>query len=166
MKEKEQLFLDIFESHNDDIFRFIVFRVSDRDTALDLTQECFAKFWEILINEKDINNPKAFLYQIARNKIIDHYRKKKSLSLDELTEKGFDVSGDDNIKEIIDDLKNLLSEINNLPEKYKEILTLHIESELDANEISEVLGISKNLASVRLHRAKEALKKKYNDKFI
>lgn len=166
MNEKEQIFLDIFESHNDEIFRFVVFRVSDRDTALDLTQESFTKFWESLINEKEIKNPKALLYQIARNKIIDHYRKKKNLSLDQLTENGFDLPADDDLKEVFDDLKNLLSEIENLPEKYKEILTLHIESEFDANEISEILGISKNLTAVRLHRAKEILKKNYNNKFI
>lgn len=166
MNEKEQIFLDIFGSHNDDIFRFVLFRVSDREIALDLTQESFTKFWEVLINDKKIENPKALLYQIARNKVIDYYRKRKNISLDELKESGFDVAENETLHEIIDDVKNLLSETEQLPDKYKEVLLLHIEGGLEPNEIAEVLEISNNLASVRLHRAKEALRKNYKNKFI
>lgn len=165
MNEKEQLFLDIFEAHNDDIFRFVIFRVSDREIALDLTQESFTKFWESLISEKEIENPRAFLYQIARNKIIDHYRKRKSYSLDEMTESGFDVEHNDIGKEIVDDVQKLLEEAQSLPNKYKEVLLLHIEAGLEAKEIADVLNISANLASVRLHRAKNTLKDTMYKKF-
>lgn len=165
MNEKEQLFLELFEAHNDDIFRFVIFRVNTRETALDLTQESFTKLWEYLISNKVIENPKAFLYQIARNKIIDHYRKHKSYSLDEMTESGFDVQSTDINPEIVDDVRQLLEEAQVLPDKYKEVLLLNVEAGLEPNEIAEVLEISANLASVRLHRAKNALKENMSKKF-
>lgn len=159
MNEKEQIFLDIFESHNDEVFRFVLFRVNNREVALDITQESFTKFWEVLLGNKPIENGRALIYHIARNKIIDHYRKRKDYSLDEMTESGFDAEAHKIDPEIIDDVKNLLKEANELPDKYKEVLLLHIESDMDSKEIAKVLDISNNLASVRLHRAKEALKK-------
>jgi RNA polymerase sigma-70 factor (ECF subfamily) len=159
MKEKEHIFLDIFESHNDEVFRFVLFRVNSRETALDITQESFTKFWEVLIQDKPIENGKALIYHIARNKIIDHYRKRKDYSLDEMTEYGFDAEAHKIDPEVIDDVKNLLKEANELPDKYKEVLLLHVESGMDSKEIAKVLNISNNLASVRLHRAKESLKK-------
>lgn len=159
MNEKEQKFLDIFESHNDEVFRFVLFRVNSREVALDITQESFTKFWEVLIQDKPIENGRALIYHIARNKIIDHYRKRKDYSLDEMTETGFDTQASIIDPEIIDDVKNLLMQANELPDKYKEVLLLHIESGMDSKEIAKVLDISNNLASVRLHRAKESLKK-------
>jgi RNA polymerase sigma-70 factor (ECF subfamily) len=157
--KKEAIFLDIFESHNDEVFRFVLFRVGSREVALDITQESFTKFWEVLIGDKPIENGRALIYHIARNKIIDHYRKRKDYSLDEMTESGFDAEAHLIDPEVIDDVKNLLKETNELPDKYKEVLLLHIESGMDSKEIAKVLEISNNLASVRLHRAKEVLKK-------
>lgn len=164
MQEKEQIFLDIFEAHNDEVFRFVLFRVSNREVALDLTQESFTKFWQVLIGDKPVENARALIYHIARNKIIDHYRKRKDYSLDEMIESGFDVVGNVIDHEIIDDVKNLLANTNTLPDKYKEVLLLHIEAGFNSNEIAEVLGISNNLASVRLHRAKEALRVNLKDR--
>lgn len=164
MKTKEQIFLDIFESHNDEVFRFVFFRVSNREVALDITQESFAKFWEVLIGTKPVENARALVYQIARNKVIDYYRKRKDYSLDEMVEAGFDMHSNSIDQEVIDDVKNLLSEAHTLPDKYKEVLLLHIELDLNSNEIAEVLKISNNLASVRLHRAKDALRKSIGQK--
>jgi len=161
VNKKEQIFLDIFESHNDEVFRFVLFRVSNREIALDLTQESFTKFWEVLLQDKPIENSRALIYHIARNKIIDHYRKSKSYSLDEMIENGFDVKSHAVNHEVIDDVKKLFEEANTLPDKYKEVLLLHIEAGLNSNEIAEVLEISNNLASVRLHRAKEALRESF-----
>lgn len=164
MNTKEQKFLEVFESYQDEVFRFVLFRVSNREIALDLTQESFTKFWEVLIQDKPVENSRALVYHIARNKIIDHYRKRKDYSLEEMVELGFDAHAHAVDPEIIDDVKNLLKEANELPDKYKEVLLLHIESGFNSNEIADVLGISNNLASVRLHRGKEVLRKNIGKK--
>lgn len=75
----------IYSKESDAIFRFCFIRVSDREQALDITQETFLRLWQSLHSEKEITNTKAFLFTVARRLIIDWYRKKKSFSLDSMT---------------------------------------------------------------------------------
>ena len=71
----------IYRDKSDNIFRFCLIKVSDRDQALDITQETFLRLWQSLQSKEEIRNEKAFLFTIARRLIIDWYRKKKSLSI-------------------------------------------------------------------------------------
>src|SRR3989338_4735544 len=90
-------FLQAYEAYNDAIFRYCYFRVYDRERARELSQETFMKAWEYLSRTgKKIENLRAFLYKIATNLIIDNSRQKgkKTVSLDQLHEEGFDP-GDD-----------------------------------------------------------------------
>jgi len=74
----QQKFLEAYDTYNDDIFRFCIVKVRNRDIALDIAQDTFTKTWEYLSSGKEIDNMRAFLYQVARNAIIDWSRKKKS----------------------------------------------------------------------------------------
>ena len=74
----------------DAIFRHCYFRVFDRERARDLVQETFLKTWEYLTRGHDIENIRAFLYRVATNLIIDDSRRKKEISLEQLSESGFD----------------------------------------------------------------------------
>ena len=78
MKSKDQKntdFIKAYDDFNDDIFRFVYLKTRNRDTALDLTQETFTKAWEYVDDGKEVGHMRGFLYQIARNLVIDHYRK-------------------------------------------------------------------------------------------
>src|SRR6266566_458854 len=90
MRVEEQLFIQVYDQFADAIFRHCWFRVSDRERAKDLTQETFVKVWKILDRGESVENMRAYLYRIANNLIIDHYRKKKDVSLDLLQEDGFE----------------------------------------------------------------------------
>src|SRR3990167_5856074 len=81
-----EVFGEVYEKEADAIFRFCLLRTSDREIALDFTQDTFMRFWNSLVLEKDIKNHRTFLFTIARNIIIDWYRKKKSFSLETLME--------------------------------------------------------------------------------
>ncbi|MEK7642115.1 MAG: RNA polymerase sigma factor, partial [Patescibacteria group bacterium] len=86
-KSAEKAFNEIYAAHADALFRFCLVKVSDRERALDLTQDTFTRFWQRLVEESEtIDKPKTFLFAIARNAIIDWYRKKKSVSLDAMTD--------------------------------------------------------------------------------
>ena len=71
-------FGELYNIYVDQIFRFIYFKVSRKEEAEDLTAEVFLKTWQYINEEKakKIDNLKAFLYQTARNSVIDFYRKK------------------------------------------------------------------------------------------
>lgn len=156
----EKTFLDSFEAHNDAIFRFCYFKTSDREKALDITQDTFTKTWEYMANGKKIDNIKAFLYRVANNLIIDSYRRKKMDSLDQMREDGYDNATDEHEKTMTAiEGDEVMKYLDKLDEPYKEIITLRYIHDLSIDEIVEITGESGNTISVRLHRALGKLKK-------
>ena len=93
---KEQ-FINTYSQYSDDIFRYLLFRVYDRDIAIELAQEAFTRTWKSIAGGKDIENIRAFVYKVAYHLAIDLSRKKKETSLDAMTEAGFGVSDSRNI---------------------------------------------------------------------
>ena len=76
MANQRKIFSSIYDKYVDKIYRFIFIKVSSQEIAEDLTSETFLRGWQVFKEREDIENPPAFLYQIARNLIIDHYREK------------------------------------------------------------------------------------------
>ena len=161
--EMEQSFLKLYDEFAGPIFRHCYFRVSLRETAEDLTQESFMRVWNYLAKGKTVENPKAFLYHVAGNLIIDYYRKKKETSLDMLAEEGFNPTGDD-ASLIINNAEgqHTLSFIAKLEPIYREVLTMRYVDNLSLSEIAEIVGESENVVSVRIHRGIEKLKKLFH----
>ena len=156
-------FLELYENNSDAIFRYCYFRVYDRERALELSQEAFTKAWDYLSRTgKEIENLRAFIYKIAKNLIIDESKKKiikHTSSLEDLREKGFDPAntGGDATKAIIDN-KEAIKAIDDLEDKYKEVIKLRYMEDLSVKEIAIVLEESENNVSVRIHRALSKLR--------
>lgn len=159
----EKLFGEIYSREADAIFRFCLLRTSDREMALDFTQDTFMRFWNSLTLEKDIKNHRTFLFTIARNLIIDWYRKKKAFSLETLMENAaegrasFQLIAPDNVETNVE-ADFLISKIRELPEPYSNAVYLRCVEELKPREISEILGESANVISVRISRGLEQLR--------
>src|SRR3989344_8687889 len=118
--EQEKEFLKLYDDLADPIFRHCFFRVSDREKAKDIMQETFTRTWEYLAKGETVKNLKAFLYRVANNLIIDAYRKKKEVSLDNLMSEGFEPGLDERSKnEAGIDAKLAMSVINKLDDKYR-----------------------------------------------
>lgn len=155
-------FLNWYTLYSDGIFRFCFVKTSKREVALDLTQESFTKFWEYIANGNEIAEPKALLYRIATNLVIDYYRKKKSDSLDALIQSGFDTGDDTDITvEKKFEIKQLHEMLAKLPDKYKDILLMRFVEDMSVIEIANVYDEHENTISVRIHRAIEKLKQLY-----
>lgn len=157
-------FLEWHTLYSDAIFRFCFIKTSKREVALDLTQESFTKLWEYISNGNEVLEPKALLYRIATNLIIDYYRKKKSDSLDALTQNGFDIIDTPDITpEKRFEIQQLHTKINELPDKYKDILIMRFVDDMSVPEIAEVYNEHENTISVRIHRAVDKLRKLYTE---
>lgn len=163
-----QKFIDLHTTHADAVFRYCYFRVSDREVALDMTQEAFMKLWDQFVKDVDsIKNARALLYKIASNLIIDWYRKKKTVSLDEaleheqaeeflnLTDNSYEMM------EIESDGKTALKYISKLEPTYQRVVYLRYVEDMSPKEIAEVVGLSVNVVSVRINRGIQELKKYY-----
>ncbi|MCK4525285.1 MAG: RNA polymerase sigma factor, partial [Candidatus Andersenbacteria bacterium] len=82
---EREAFAEIYDFYVVRIFRFVYLKTSSKETAEDLTSDTFLKCWRYIkqkneAGKKEIvknNKISSFLYKIARNLIIDHYRKKK-----------------------------------------------------------------------------------------
>ncbi len=160
--EVEGAFLAAYESHADAIFRFCIMKVSDRDVAHDLMQETFAKAWDYARRGNVIKDWKPFLFRTAYNMIVDTYRKKKSVSLDRLIEEyEFEVV-DEATSAPLDTIeyKRMRAAIDTLDETYREVILLRFTEDLGPREIAQILDLSENVISVRLHRAVKMLREK------
>jgi RNA polymerase sigma-70 factor (ECF subfamily) len=165
MKDLDTAFTAAFDSYADELMRHAYYRLSDRDKALELTQECFLRAWDYARTGKDIKDIRAFLYRTLRNLIIDEYRRKKPSSLDAILE-------DENVSDAIladerDELAaavdrldgaRALSLLPELPAAYAEVLLLRFVEGLAPSEIAARLEVSENVVSVRIHRALKALR--------
>ncbi len=159
------IFLDLYTQYSDSIFRFCFMKTSRREVALDLTQETFTKFWEYMSSGHEVQESKALIYRIATNLVIDYYRKKKSDSLDILTENGFDFRFEENQSiETKFEIEQLHTKIQLLPDKYKDILIMRYVDDMSVKEIAQVYDEQENTISVRIHRAIEKLKQTYTTK--
>ncbi|MDO9399454.1 MAG: RNA polymerase sigma factor [bacterium] len=160
-----QAFIKAYDLYIDQLYRFIYFKVGNKEEAEDLTSSVFLKTWAYLqenniINEKTL---KALLYKIARNLIIDHYRKtnqRENISLENVDNKHL-IDEKQNLtkqSEIIFDLTVIETRLPELKDEYREIIVLHFINELSIKEIAKILDKSNGNVRVLIHRALKALK--------
>jgi len=153
----------IYDTYVDAIFRFVFIRIRDRDKALDITQETFTRLWKsYLVEGKHVENPRALLYQIARNLLINTYEREiVHTSLDALADEGMEYADERADSEARAHIMELYAHLDTLREEEREVIVLrHLEG-FAVKEIAEMFEVSENVISVRLHRALNALQKLY-----
>ena len=84
MSDLKETFSQIYDQWIEKIFRFVFLKVNSEEVAQDLTSETFTRCWECFKNGDKIDNPSAFLYQIARNLVVDFYRQEVERAVDNL----------------------------------------------------------------------------------
>ncbi len=162
MDRYQKKFIAIYDNHSDEIFRYLYYRLRNRDQALDLTQEIFSRFWVYLSSGREIENPRAFLYRSAHNAFVNAIRDKKAVySLDELSEQGLEVAYTEDDKEELEIQKEAVEKLKEVDESYREVLILRYVSGLKVKEIAELLEETENNISVRIYRGLKKLKKIY-----
>jgi len=157
---QEEELLQAYDAYADAIFRHCYFRVFSRERAKELMQETFLRAWDTMIQGKEIRHMRGFLYRVANNLIIDESRKKKEQSLEALQEEGFDPPDNtqlDTGARMID-REIILTTLHSLEKPYREVVMLRYIDGFRPMEIANILGVSANVVSVRLHRGLAMLK--------
>lgn len=164
-QDKQALFGKLFEEYQDAIFRFTLFRVGSRSIALDITQDTFIRLWGYLAKGGKIKHEQAFVYRVAKNAVIDYYKKSKSSSLDSLLESGYEPETNIHTEEIFrnDDIKMIQGLLEDLDEESKQIIFLRYTEEKPIEEIAILFGKSTNAMTVRIHRIIQKLKTRYQE---
>lgn len=164
INDKKRQFTEVYEREADGLFRFSLLRTSNRDQARDIVQDTFMRFWQTLIDGKEITHERAFLYKITRNLIIDWYRKAKSESLDVLIENKEgemnefpDTEAHRNIT-FSAEAREIISAIQKLEPAYRDVVYFRYVEEIPPQEIGRLLDLSTNVVSVRINRGLEQLR--------
>ena len=155
--DAQKVFEALFTEYSDAIYRLCLYKTSDKQVAHDLTQDTFLRLWKTIRADKTIEKPKQYIYQIARNLTIDYYKKSKSVSLDTLTEVGFDPQDKQLSAETLSEITLLRETIEALDPDYREVIYMRFVADMGVEDIAETLGISANLVSVRINRGKKKL---------
>lgn len=150
---------EAYNNYADAIFRHCYFRLTNRERAKELMQDTFIKAFEYLKKGQPVENMKAFLYRIANNLVIDDVRKKKEQSLDALNEAGIDFSGtgEGDVTKIIEE-QRVLGMMKKLDPKDRELVVLRYVDGFKPQDIADMMDLTANVVSVRLHRALKDLK--------
>jgi RNA polymerase sigma-70 factor (ECF subfamily) len=155
----EKAFKQLYDRYFKDIYRFIYFKVGAVESAEDTASDTFFKVWHYIKQGKRIRNVRALLYQTARNKIIDYYRKKQDEQLEEVERIPFIGV---NLEEQTDRtvaLEKVYAQLRELKEEYREVVELRYVYELSHSEIGSIIGKKSGAVRVLLHRALSELKK-------
>ncbi len=159
-KRDEKAFLDAHDWYAPRIFRHVYFRVSSKEIAEDITSQVFLKTWKYLL-ETDINNVKSFLYRVANNLLVDHYRAKgrEPVLIDEEFEKIF-FYDQDIVREINsqEELKEVRGAMSYLQKDFREVLVLRYIDGFSIDEIAETTQKSTNAVYIAISRGIKELK--------
>jgi RNA polymerase sigma-70 factor (ECF subfamily) len=156
----KETFLQAFDEYGDAIFRFCMVKTGNKELSEDLTQEAFMRYWQALRDGKEMSNTRSYLYTIARNLVIDWYRKAKEQSLDMKQEAGYDPHDEKSFDaEFYAEHQEVLGAIEELDEKDKDILLLRYVEDLPPKDIANILHTTTNIVSVRINRAMKRLQK-------
>ena len=149
----------IYKDYNKLLMSFIIRRVPNRFIAEDILQEVFMKVINKYAQLKDQKKLKSWIFQIARNSIIDYYRTEKPAeSVNEDFIRANNPGEEDAYKRL---QLSVLEMIRQLPLKYRQSLYLADYKGMTYRDIAERLKISDTCAKSRIQRARKLMKEVY-----
>lgn len=156
----EDAFGALYGQYFDRMYAFLYYRVGHKEQAEDLAEEVFVKAFTGIAN---FRGPGAafsgWLYQIAKNLLIDHYRaRRQTVALDQVESAlpHEDLVGD--ILELEQNQRVLLQLIKELSDDQRQVLQLKFFEELSTAEIARLLDTTEGAVRVTQHRAIKRLK--------
>ena len=154
-------FTSFYKKHKDRLFSYLLKITGDYYLAADIMQESFTRYLERYGKEGSA----ALLYTIARNAVIDSFRKQDrgTRSLEDRDHIGRNQEEHYLVR---DECRRVLSALQKLERDERDVLTLVVSSGLSYREIAGVTGLSEANVKVRVHRARLKLKKIFAERQI
>lgn len=149
----------IHDSYYGPIFRYIAFRVSDRDTAEDLTSEVFTRFLSALRQRNPPSTTlRGWLYGVAAHVVSDHLRKRYRAPHVELDEAmASRDAGPAEIAEAALVREDLRQAVATLTEEQQHVIALRFSHELPIQEVARTIGKTEGAVKQLQARAIAAL---------
>ncbi|TQR19086.1 RNA polymerase sigma factor [Psychrobacillus vulpis] len=148
-----------FDLYERDITSFLIYYTGTMDVE-DLVQETFLRALNKITKFNENSHPKTWLISIARNMVIDHYRKNKVWNKVKdlfLQERSFSIDTEQTVIMNQESI-NLYKAINKLPKQYKEVIILRGIMDISSKEVSKVMKSKENYVNVMYYRSLKKLK--------
>lgn len=150
-----QAFEDLYRKYVDRVYVFLLSRTGSREEAEDLTSQTFLAALEGISGYRRQGSFAAWIFSIARRKLIDHYRRPKNVPLE------FAESSENNLDDVID-LRLTLQQISqaflNIAPDRVEALSLRIFGQLSAAETGQILSKSEGAVRNLVYRALQEIR--------
>lgn len=154
-------FDEIIDRYKDAIFRMVYMHIGDFHKAEDITQEIFIKIFKNLSKFRGDSSIFTWIYKITIN-TISTYAKRSRTMADMLSVDYMEDLPDDDWDEekLIEGLRNssVISLIQRLPDKYKEVLILYYYQDLKVEDICSIINEPQGTIKSKLHRGRNMLK--------
>lgn len=157
---------ELYNTYFHDVYLYMMSLSKSEEISEEITQETFFRAMKSLDKFEGKSSIKTWLCQIARNLFINHIKKQKRFSDDELPADIPDVKAD--FVEKISDNSEAVSIhkiLHNLEEPYKEVFSLRVFSELSFKQIADIFGKTESWARVTFHRGKLKISEKLEEKY-
>lgn len=165
-KGNHDAFAKLYDILIDPIYRYVFYRVKDED-AEDIVETVFLKVWENIRKYRARKSSfSAWVFRIAHNLVVDHYRSTKDKSYQELSMDVPDLTREHNPIKVTEnqlDQKNLKIALSKLKKQYRDIIIYKFINELSNKEISEILKKREGSLRILQFRALKALKDRLNE---
>lgn len=164
-----EAFGQLYDAYMERIYRFIYFRVEDQQTAEDITSQVFMRAWNNLDRFRLGRTPYlAWLYTIAHNAVIDHYRTRKvTTALEDvrLSQPDYAEVVENDI-DIEVEMKSVKSAMQTLTGDQQQVLMLKFIEGMSNDEIARHLGKREGAVRALQMRGLRALAKQLEEKMM
>jgi RNA polymerase sigma-70 factor (ECF subfamily) len=153
----------LYDDHHQALFRYFWSKVGSRELAEDLTADVFMRMLTALPRYHDTGAPfRAWLYGIARHRLVDHYRKQGQRDFVGLEHAEIvDESGPNDPLMLTEhrlSMEHLQQALTRLSEPQREVVTLRFLSGLSLHEVAQVVNKSEQAVKALQHRGLAALR--------
>jgi RNA polymerase sigma-70 factor (ECF subfamily) len=156
----------LYRRYVDPIYRYLLARLGESKEAEDLTEDVFSRAFQALGTYRERGWPfSAFLYQVAKNVLIDHYRRQKpevGLALHEPAHESLRPLDEHIIRD--EQMRDLRRAMEEIPLNYREVIILRIILAMPTSVVANWMNLTEGATRVLLHRALASLRGKVQDR--
>jgi RNA polymerase sigma-70 factor (ECF subfamily) len=158
----EQAFRFVFDQYKTRVYYFILRLVRSEEVAEELTQDVFMRLWISRATLTEVDNPNSYLFVAARNRSLDHLRRRKNerVMIQSMERRMGDGAINNTEEEVLyNETNRMLQEaVRLLPEQQRAVYRLSRLEGLSREEIAERLNISPNTVKNHLSSAIKTVK--------
>lgn len=160
-----EIFTELYELNMPKIFRYFSYRTSDIHLAEDLTSVVFEKaLTKFGLYQSDKASFVTWLFAIARNTLIDYYRKSRrqvTIPLEDYIVGSSEDNSPENEALKREEIKKLKMHLSSLPPREQEIVSLKFGAEMTNRQIAGILGLSESNVGIILYRTVRKLRNSF-----